>query len=144
MNNTYKLLGLACTVTLLTACQSGPREFNGNVGYQIESRTDSTATLAYTLATRNNQQLDEQRLQRACQKVLASNKVFKLNILSVNEIANPAAGNSLAAPGRQIGDTRATFSLSNTPGLHSSENPAIRDALTARPSTLTVVRYTCS
>ena len=144
MNNTYKLLGLACTVTLLTACQSVPREFNGNVGYQIESRTDSTATLAYTLATRNNQQLDEQRLQRACQKVLASNKVFKLNILSVNEIANPAAGNSLAAPGRQIGDTRATFSLSNTPGLHSSENPAIRDALTARPSTLTVVRYTCS
>ena len=39
MNNTYKLLGLGFLVLGLAACQSTPRQFNGNVGYQIESQT---------------------------------------------------------------------------------------------------------
>ena len=43
-----------------------------------------------------------------------------------------------------IGQTRATFGLSNTPDLHQGENFATRESLEARPSTLHVVRYTCS
>lgn len=142
MKNTYKVLGLSCLVLAISACQSAPRPYNGNVGYQIEQQSASSATLAYTLAARKNQQLDENKLQRACQKVLGSQKNYKLAVLSVNEIPNAAA--DMPQYGRQIGQTRATFGLSNTPDLHQGENIATRESLEARPSTLHVVRYTCS
>ncbi len=86
--------------------------FNGQTGFQIESKSADSATLAYTLAGRQNQQLDANKLQRACQKVLNTQKTYKLQILSVNEIANPALENTQY--GRQIGNTRANFGLSNT------------------------------
>ena len=110
--------------------------------YQIEHQSASSATLAYTLAARKNQQLDENKLQRACQKVLGSQKNYKLAILSINEIPNTAA--DVPEYGRQIGQSRATFGLSNTPDLHQRENFATREPLEARPSALHVVRYTCS
>ncbi len=50
MKNTYKFLGLSCMVLAVSACQSAPRQYNGNVGYQIEHQSASSATLAYTLA----------------------------------------------------------------------------------------------
>jgi len=99
----YKTLALGLTAITLTACQSAPRAYNGQSGYQIESQTADSATLAYTLAGRQNQQLDANKLQRACQKVLGINKTFKLSILSINEIANPKQNNlavklAIAAP----------------------------------------------
>ena len=143
MNNTYKLLGLGFIALGLAACQSTPRQDNGYTGYQIESQTADSATLAYTLAGRQNQQLDANKLQRACQKVLGINKTFKLSILSINEIANPAAAQTEQF-GRQIGNSRASFGLSNTPDLRNSDNLGAQQALDARPATLRVVRYTCS
>ena len=143
MNNTYKLLGLGFMALGLAACQSTPHPYNGNVGYQIESQSNGRATLAYTLAGRKSQQVDERKLQRACQKVLGSNKQYKIDILSISEIANPA----IQTPqyGRQLGQSRTSVSLSNTPDLHNSEDMATRESLDAtRPSTLSVVRYTCS
>ncbi|WP_425917000.1 hypothetical protein [Acinetobacter sp. TSRC1-2] len=142
MNNTYKLLGLGFIALGLTACQSTPRQYNGNVGYQIESQSPNSATLAYTLVIRPNQKVDEQKLQRACQKVLGLNKHYKLDILSISEIANP----EIQTPqyGRQLGQSRTSISLSNTPDLYNSENMATRQSLDTRPSTLNVVRYTCS
>ena len=74
MKMAYKFLALGLTAITLTACQSAPRAYNGQSGYQIESKTTNTATLAYTLAGRQNQQADENKLQRACQKVLGTNK----------------------------------------------------------------------
>ncbi|MGA9697779.1 MULTISPECIES: hypothetical protein [Acinetobacter] len=142
MNNTYKLLGLGFMALGLAACQSTPLQYNGNVGYQIESQSPNSATLAYTLAGRQNQQVDERKLQRACQKVLGLNKQYKIDILSISDIANPA----IQTPqyGRQLGHSRTSVSLSNTPDLYNSEDMATRQALEARPSTLSVVRYTCS
>lgn len=142
MNNTYKLLGLGFMALGLAACQSTPLQYNGNVGYQIESQSPKSATLAYTLASRQNQQVDERKLQRACQKVLGLNKQYKIDILSISDIANPA----IQTPqyGRQLGHSRTSVSLSNTPDLYNSEDMATRQALEARPSTLSVVRYTCS
>ena len=142
MNNTYKLLGLGFMALGLAACQSTPRQYNGNVGYQIESQSANSATLAYTLSGRKNQTVDETKLQRACQKVLGLNKQYKVDILSISEIANPA----IQTPeyGRQLGESSTTLSLSNTPDLHNRENMATREALEARPTTLSVVRYTCS
>ncbi len=145
MKTGFKLLALgtaAVTLTALTACQTAPRAFNGQSGYQIESQSADTATLAYTLAGRQNQQLDADKLQRACQKVLGGGKTYKLNILSVNEIANPALDNTQF--GRQIGKTHTNFGLSNTPDLRNSDNLGNMQALDARPATLRVVRYTCS
>ncbi|MCW8037797.1 MULTISPECIES: hypothetical protein [Acinetobacter] len=139
----YKTLALGLTAITLTACQSAPRAYNGQSGYQIESQTADSATLAYTLAGRQNQQLDANKLQRACQKVLGINKTFKLSILSINEIANPAAAQTEQF-GRQIGNSRASFGLSNTPDLRNSDNLGAQQALDARPATLRVVRYTCS
>ncbi len=70
-------------------------------------------------------------------KFLGSQKNYKLAILSINEIPNTAA--DVPEYGRQIGQTRATFGLSNTPDLHQGENCATRESLEARPSTLHVV-----
>ena len=142
MNNTYKLLGLGFIALGLAACQSTPRQDNGYTGYQIESQSKNTATLAYTLAGRQNQQKDENKLQRACQKVLGANKQYTLSILSINEIVNPATQPEKS--GRQIGNSRTSIRLSNTPDLYNSEDYATRQALNTRPSTLRVVRYTCS
>ena len=141
MNNTYKLLGLGFIALALSACQSTPRQFNGTVGYQVETQTADSATLSYTLAGRQNQQLDETKLQRACQKVLGTSKTYKLHLLSINEIANPQKDVEF---GRQIGNSRTSVGLSNTPGLYSDQDYATMQALDARPSTLRVVRYSCS
>lgn len=143
MKITYKLLALGMAAITLTACQSAPRAYNGHSGYQIENKSANSATLAYTLAGRQNQQLDENKLQRACQKVLGVNKTFKLTILSINEIANPAAAPAEQF-GRQIGNSRTSIGLSNTPDLRNSDNLGAQQALDARPPTLRVVRYTCS
>ncbi|OTG90292.1 hypothetical protein B9T34_07190 [Acinetobacter sp. ANC 3813] len=143
MKITYKFLALSLAAVTLTACQSAPRAYNGQSGYQIENQSANSATLAYTLAGRQNQQLDENKLQRACQKVLDVNKTFKLTILSINEIANPASSQSEQF-GRQIGNSRTSFGLSNTPDLRNSDNLGAQQALDARPATLRVVRYTCS
>lgn len=144
MKKTVVMLGISVLGLALSACQILPEQNNNSfVGYKIESKTENTATLAYTLAGRQNQQRDESKLQRACQKELGAHKTYKLNILSVNEVANPNA-NPQDTYGRQIGQSRTTISLSNTPGLHSSENYATRQALAARPSMLRIVRYNCS
>jgi len=108
---------------------------------RLKTKQKLTATLAYTLASRTNQQLDERKLQRACQNVLGAQKVYKLSVLSINEISNPAQQEHY---GVQLGETRASFGLSNTPSLNNGEDYATRQALEARPSTLKVVRYTCS
>ncbi|MBJ9720930.1 hypothetical protein I5515_03840 [Acinetobacter calcoaceticus] len=140
MNRSILCLALS-SMFVLTACQTTPRQYNGSTGYQIENQTKTSATLAYTLASRPNQQLDERKLQRACQNVLGAQKVYKLSVLSINEISNPAQQENY---GVQLGQTRASFGLSNTPSLNNGEDYATRQALEARPSTLKVVRYTCS
>lgn len=140
MNRSILCLALS-SMFVLTACQTTPRQYNGSTGYQIENQTKTSVTLAYTLAGRNNQQLDERKLQRACQNVLGAQKVYKLSILSITEIPNPAKDEHY---GIQLGETRASFGLSNTPSLNNGEDYATRQALEARPSTLKVVRYTCS
>lgn len=138
-----KILGLGCIVLALAGCQSTPRQFNGATGYQIERQDKNSATLAYTLAGRADRKMDEDKLQRACRKVLDANKTYKLNVLSINEIANPA----FAATDKhavQLGNSRTSFRLSDTPSLNNSEDYATRQALDTRPSTLRVVRYTCN
>ncbi|WP_130803171.1 hypothetical protein [Acinetobacter ihumii] len=140
---TTLLFLLSGTVMILTACQSTPRQYNGNTGYQIENKTASSATLAYTLAGRSNQELDERKLQRACQQVLGTTQNYKLSILSVNEIANPAANQS-THDALQVGNSRMSVGLMDSPSLNNSEGYATRQALDSKPSTLKVVRYTCS
>ena len=126
---------------LITACQSSPHQYNGVTGYQIESKTATSATLASTLAGRSNRDSDEKKLQHACKQVLGVEKNYKLSVLSVNEIVNPTQEEQY---GLKIGNSRATFGLSNSPDLNNSEGYATRQALETRPSTLKVVRYTCS
>lgn len=141
MQNMYKLAALSAVI-LLTGCQSTPRSYNGLTGYAVESKSETQATLAYTLAGRQNQQLDINKLQTACKKVLGSQKNYQIQVLSINEIANPKQYEE--SYGRQIGNTRTQFALSNTKELHSEQDYATLQALEARPSTLHVVRYTCS
>ncbi|WP_296277975.1 hypothetical protein [uncultured Acinetobacter sp.] len=136
-------LGLGCLMLGLTACQTTPRQYNGVTGYQIENQSSNSATLAYTLSGRADRDLDEDKLQRACKKVLGENKSYKITVLSVNEIINPqTASNDQQSV--QLGHSRTSFGLSNTPNLNNSEDYATRQALETRPSTLHVVRYTCS
>lgn len=134
--------GLGLMVLALSACQTTPRQYNGVTGYQIESQSSNSATLAYTLSGRADRDLDASKLQRACQKVLGANKTYKISVLSINEIINPQTVQNQA--GVQLGHSRTSFGLSNTPNLNNSEDYATRQALETRPSTLHVVRYTCS
>ena len=134
--------GLGLMVLALSACQTTPRQYNGMTGYQIESQSNNSATLAYTLSGRADRDLDASKLQRACQKVLGANKTYKISVLSINEIINPQTAQNQA--GVQLGHSRPSFGLSNTPNLNNSEDYATRQALETRPSTLHVVRYTCS
>lgn len=135
------LFWIMSTTLILVACQSTPHTYNGVTGYQIENKTANSATLAYTLAAHNNRDVDEKKLQHACKQVLGVEKSYKISILSVNEIMNPAKQEQY---GIQLGNSRTTFGLSNSPDLNNSEGYATRQALEARPSTLKVVRYMCS
>ena len=141
MKKIATLMGIGLSTILLTACQSTPQVYNGYAGYQIEDQSDHQATLSYTLAMRTQQGPDQAKLQRACQQVLGNKKNYNLDILSINEIATPQES---IQRGQQIGSTRTSFALSQSPQLHSTENYATRDALNTRPATLSVVRYICS
>ena len=132
---------LASTTLLIAACQSNPHQYNGVKGYQIESKEKNSATIAYTLAVRSNHDLDEKKLQHACKQVLGIEKNYKISVLSVNEIMNPAKQEEY---GVKLGHSRTTFGLSNAPDLNNSQGYATRQALDVHPTTLKVVRYTCS
>lgn len=132
---------IVTSALVITACQSTPHKFNGVTGYQIENKTTTSATIAYTLAARTNQDLDQKKLQHACNQVLGVGKTYKISILSVNEIINTAQQEQY---GVKLGNSRATFGLSNSPDFNNSEGYATRQALEARPTTLKVIRYTCS
>lgn len=143
MKKTVSVISLTFLAIALSACQTTPRQYNGMTGYQVETQANNSATLAYTLSGRSDLKMDENKLQRACQKVLGSNQNYKLNILSVNEIVNPSLGQN-DNRSVQLGQSRTSFGLSNTQTISSSEDLATRQALESRPSTLSVVRYTCS
>lgn len=135
------LLIIVSGTLLVAACQSTPHQYNGVTGYKIENKTATSATLAYTLAARGNSEVDEKKLQHACKQVLGMEKTYKISILSSNEIMNPTKQEQY---GVQLGNSRATFGLSNSPDLNNTEGYATRQALETRPTTLKVVRYTCS
>ena len=135
------LLIIVSGTLLVAACQSTPHQYNGVTGYKIENKTKNSATLTYTLAARGNSDVDEKKLQHACKQVLGMEKTYKISILSVNEIMNPTKQEQY---GVQLGNSRATFGLSNSPDLNNTEGYATRQALETRPTTLKVVRYTCS
>ena len=135
------LLIIVSGTLLVAACQSTPHQYNGVTGYKIENKTATSATLTYTLAARGNSDVDEKKLQHACKQVLGMEKTYKISILSVNEIMNPTKQEQY---GVQLGNSRATFGLSNSPDLNNTEGYATRQALETRPTTLQVVRYTCS
>lgn len=135
------LLIIVSGTLLVAACQSTPHQYNGVTGYKIENKTKNSATLTYTLAARGNSDVDEKKLQHACKQVLGMEKTYKISILSVNEIMNPTKQEQY---GVQLGNSRATFGLSNSPDLNNTEGYATRQALETRPTTLKVVRYSCS
>lgn len=135
------LLIIVSGTLLVAACQSTPHQYNGVTGYKIENKTTTSATLTYTLAARGNSEVDEKKLQHACKQVLGMEKTYKISILSVNEIMNPTKQEQY---GVQLGNSRATFGLSNSPDLNNTEGYATRQALETRPTTLKVVCYTCS
>ena len=135
------LLIIVSGTLLVAACQSTPHQYNGVTGYKIENKTTTSATLTYTLAARGNSEVDEKKLQHACKQVLGMEKTYKISILNVNEIMNPTKQEQY---GVQLGNSRATFGLSNSPDLNNTEGYATRQALETRPTTLKVVRYTCS
>ncbi|ENW84046.1 hypothetical protein F908_00948 [Acinetobacter sp. NIPH 284] len=132
---------IVTSALVITACQSTPHKFNGVTGYQIENKTTTSTTIAYTLAGRTNQDLDQKKLQHACNQVLGVGKTYKISILSLNEIMNPTQQEQY---GVKLRNSRATFGLSNSPDFNNSEGYATRQALEARPTTLKVIRYTCS
>lgn len=135
--STFFVIGLSAL--WLTGCQTTAKEFNGQSGFQIINKTESTATLSYALA--GNTRNDLTKLQSACQQVLGSNKQYKVQVTSTSEIANVADAPEF---GRQIGQSNTKFGLSNTPDLYTNNSTATNAGLEARPSTLRLFRFNCS
>ncbi|MEB3766138.1 hypothetical protein [Acinetobacter sp. MD2] len=138
MNNTLKFISLALFAAGLSACQNMPQSYNGNSGYQVESQTNNSAIISYTLAVHANQNPNPTKLQNVCKRVLGPNQNYKIDILSSNEIINPA--NQPQSTGVKIGHSNTSFGLSSP----SNDGSAVRNAMQMHPSTLTVVRYRCS
>ncbi|MFT4020619.1 MAG: hypothetical protein QM666_03780 [Acinetobacter sp.] len=141
MKMSLKLLALGVLSTGLMACQNLPQAYNGNSGYQIESKTENNAIISYTLAVHANNSANLTKLQNVCKKVLGAHRDYKIAVLSSTEIANPA--NQPEKTGVQLGKSNATFGLSNS-STSNDNTVALRNALQTHPSTLTVVRYSCS
>ena len=142
MNKTKQLMLMVITASL-AACQSTSQQFNGQTGYQIEQQTASNATLIYTLASKQNANREMQKLQDACQQTLGNTKVYTINIIDSQEII---ANNTQAlVPTNVALGTRTTFGFSNTPDMSkNNEAYSAQQVTETRPSTLKVVRYTCS
>ena len=130
------------SVITLSACQTTAQQFNGKSGYEIVSQSKQTTTLKYTLSANADQAKIQAKLQSACQQVLGSDKTYMINILGSSEVNTQA--NNPSAQGVNIGQTRATFGLSNTPSLSGIDDHASRQGLETQPRTLNVILYTCS
>ncbi|WP_111892741.1 hypothetical protein [Acinetobacter sp. MB5] len=141
MKMTLTLLGLSAFALGLSACQNIPQRYNGNSGYQVESRTENSAIISYTLAIHANQVANQNKLQNTCKEVLGEHQNYNIEILSTDEIANPAT--LPTANGVQIGKTHTTFGLGTTSNSNDNDY-AMRNAMQTRPKTLTVVRFRCS
>ncbi|MCH4247079.1 MAG: hypothetical protein LKF82_04455 [Acinetobacter populi] len=136
------LLSTLSSLLLLTACQTKPQPYNGITGFEVESLSNNVATLRYTLAANSKDQNEQKKLHRACQQVLGANASFAIQILSTAEIENQQL--QPLQTGVKIGQSQTSFGLSNTPSTTNSEDYSTRQALETRPSTLKVIRYTCS
>ncbi|MDO4224018.1 MAG: hypothetical protein Q4D05_08355 [Acinetobacter sp.] len=123
---------------LLTACQSMPQAYNGITGYQVEQKDAQSARLSYTLAARN-QQVNEQKLQKACKQVLGKQYDYRIQVIEQREILNPQTSQPMKQ-GVQVGKSSVSVGLMD---LQNTGDYAARQALDVRPSTLTVVRYQC-
>lgn len=130
------------SVITLSGCQTTAQQFNGKSGYEIVSQSKQTTTLKYTLSANADQAKVQAKLQSACQQVLGSGKTYMINILGSSEVNTQATNPS--AQGVNIGQTRATFGLSNTPSLSGTDDYASRQGLETQPRTLNVILYTCS
>lgn len=141
MKMTLKLLSLSAFVLGLTACQNMPQQYNGNSGYQVESKTENSAIISYTLAIHANQAANQNKLENTCKKVLGAQQNYKITVLSTNEIINPAS--LPVSNGVKLGKTNTTFGLGNASNSNDDDY-AMRNAMQTRPNTLTVVRFSCS
>lgn len=137
-----KLIFTTSSIALLslTACQNVPQKYNGNAGYRLESKTNNSAIISYTLAVQPNHAFNQTKLENACKKTLGQNQSYNVKILSTDEIINPA--NTNPSNGINIGHSKTTFGLANT--NTGDNNMASRTALGTHPNTLTVVRYQCT
>ena len=143
MNKTKHVILMVITASLM-ACQTTSQQFNGQTGYQIEQQSASTATLIYTLASKQNATREMQKLHDACQQTLGNTKTYNINVIDSQEIiANTA---TTASPNNvTLGNTRASFGFSNTPDMSKNNEAYSAQQITeTRPTTLKVVRYTCS
>lgn len=140
MKKIYKVLALGLVSVGLAACQTTAQQYNGRSGYKVIEQTKDTATLAYVLSgsTKN----DERKFQASCQEVLGTNKTYTVKVLTMQEVPNKADNG--VGFGRQIGNSRTSISLTDSPSLHDSEGYATRYALDATPTMLRAVTFTCS
>ena len=118
MKITYKLLALGMAAITLTACQSAPRAYNGHSGYQIENKSADSATLAYTLAGRQNQQLDENKLRNALKE--DPDVVYKIFGTTGSDRDSQGIANRLSA----VAQTGMT-NISKEAGISSSDDQSV-------------------
>ncbi|ESK40365.1 hypothetical protein P256_00813 [Acinetobacter nectaris CIP 110549] len=139
MKKVLLFIGFATVGLTMTACQNIPQRYNGNAGYKVESKTNNSAIISYTLAVQPNHALNQTKLENACKKVLTESLNYSVKVLSTDEIINPA--NTPQSAGINIGHSQTTFGLANT---NTGDNSASRTALGIHPNTLTVIRYECT
>ncbi len=130
------------TLSMLTACQTTPKMYNGYSGYQVEQLTNHTATLNYTLAASHRADKEQAKLHAACQAVLGKEKTYTITMLDSQEMITPFHE---VRHGISVGPRSTSLSLSNTPKqAHGTDDYATQQALEVRPTVLKKIRYTCN
>lgn len=140
MNKLLVLLGVA---SVLTACQSVPKVYNGVSGYQVEYKTENSAIFSYTLSHKTAQKLDAVKLQAVCQQILAQDTQYTVQELTRQEVTDVERLRNEQYE-VNIGNSKVKFGLMNSPDLYNSQGYATQEMLAKRPQTLLKIRYRCN
>lgn len=139
------ILGGIGAALLLTGCQT-IQPYNGKTGYQREPSSPQQTIISYTLDSKTSEALVQQKLQKACARVLnqPENTAIRIQIMDQKEFVNVSTMNVQTENHLALGNVEGTsFGLSNTPKLSNTDNLATNQRLHEAPDSLKTITAEC-
>lgn len=130
---------------VLVGCQS-IQPYNGKTGYQREPSAPQQTIISYTLDSKTTDALVQQKLQKACARVMKQpeNSAIRIKIMDQKEFVNISTSNTQAENRLALGNVEGTsFGLSSTPKLSNTDNLATSQRLHTAPDSLKTITAEC-